>query len=82
MSLQLHRPGPEGRLEPASADQPTAAVQPDYRRRLRSRRWGAAELSNPDMHVANPWLAVGLIVLLAAATFVILVLGYWSHVFG
>ena len=76
MSLQLHRPNPEGGLEPAPP------AQPDYRRSLRSRRWRSAELSNPDMHVANPWLAIGLIALLAGATFVILVLGYWSHVFG
>ena len=76
MSLQLHRPNPDGDLEPAPA------AQPDNRRSLRSRRWGPAELSNPDMHVANPWLAIGLIALLAGTTFVILVLGYWSHVFG
>jgi hypothetical protein len=75
MSLQLHRPGPDGGLEPAPAE------ERDYRRSLRSRRWAPAELANPDVHKTNPWLAVGLIALLAAATFAILVLGYWSHVF-
>ena len=34
------------------------------------------------MHVANPWLAIGLIALLARATFVLLVLGYASGFWG
>jgi hypothetical protein len=76
MSLQLHRPTPEGGLEPAPV------IQKDYRRRLRSRRWSAAELSNPDVHTTNPWLAVGLIAFLAAGTFVVLVLGYATRFWG
>ena len=76
MSLQLHRPTSEGGLEPAPV------TQRDYRRRLRSRRWRAAELANPDMHTTNPWLAIALIALLAAVTFVLIVLGYWSHFWG
>jgi hypothetical protein len=76
MSLQLHRPTPDGGLEP------TPVVHGDYRRRLRSRRWSAAELPNPDVHATNPWLAVGLIAVLAAGTFVLIVLGYVSRFWG
>jgi hypothetical protein len=76
MSLQQHRPTPDGGLEPAPE------VHRDYRRRLRSRRWSAAELANPDVHLTNPWLAVGLIAFLAAGTFLLLVLGYWSGFWG
>jgi hypothetical protein len=76
MSLQLHRPTPDGSVEPAPV------VTQDYRRRLKSRRWSAAELANPDVHTTNPWLAVGLIALISAATFVLLVLGYASHFWG
>jgi hypothetical protein len=76
MSLQLHRPAPDGGVEPSPV------IRGDYRRRLRSRRWSSAELSNPDVHATNPWLAVGLIAVLAAVTFVLLVLGYWSRFWG
>ena len=36
MSLQLHRPDGKGGLEPR------AVAEPDWRRQLRSPRWGAA----------------------------------------
>ncbi len=76
MSLQAKPPTPDGSIERAPG------VKRDYRRSLRSRRWAAAELANPEVNTANPWLAVGLIALLAAGTFVILVLGYATHFFG
>ena len=76
MSLKLYRPNPEGGLEPAPVE------AKDYRRQLRSRRWNAAALENPEVHTTNPWIGVLLIVLLAAATFGVLVVGYavgfWS----
>ena len=41
MTMKLYRPTPDGGLEPAPVE------AKDHRRRLRSRRWGAAELANP-----------------------------------
>ena len=76
MSLKLYRKTPDGGLEPAPEE------DVDYRRRLRSRRWAPAELSNPDVQATNPWLAVALIAGIAVITFVVLVLGYWSGFWG
>jgi hypothetical protein len=83
MTLQLHRPDGEGGLEPV----PPADA--DWRRQLKSPRWGVAlegdrlpELKNPEMnptsrlHSVLFWLSLGLL------TFLILVAGYgigfWS----
>ena len=77
MSLQLHRPDREGGLEPRLvSDQ-------NWRKQLRSPRWGTAlegerlpDLKNPEMNPTSRarsvlfWLALG------ALTFVILVAGY------
>ena len=77
MSLQLHRPDREGGLEPRPvSDQ-------NWRKQLRSPRWGTAlegerlpDLRNPEMNPTSRarsvlfWLALG------ALTFVILVAGY------
>ncbi len=83
MTLQLHRPDGRGGLEPRPVD------EPDYRKLLRSPRWGKAlsgsrlpRLANPEMNPTSRLRSVVFWVGLAAATFVILVVGYstglWS----
>ena len=83
MSLQLHRPDGKGGL------QPRVVVERDWRRQLRSSRWGAAlekgrlpELKNPEMNPTSVGRSVALWVGLAILTFVALVIGYgtgfWS----
>jgi len=83
MSLQLHRPDGKGGLEPR------VVVERDWRRQLRSSRWGAAlengrlpELKNPEMNPTSAGRSVALWVGLAILTFVALVAGYgtgfWS----
>jgi len=72
MSLKLYRPDPDGGLEPAPVK------TGDYRVRLRSRRWKAAELKNPEVHQTDPRIAVLFIALLAILTFVIMIVGYGS----
>jgi hypothetical protein len=72
----MYRPGATGGLEAAG---PQAA---DYREQLRSRRWNAAPLENPEVEKTDPRIAVGVLLALAAATLGILVIGYgvglWS----
>ena len=77
MTLQLHRPDGKGGLEPRP---PTAT---NWRRSLRSPRWGSSRrggrlpaLQNVEMNPTVTWLAVAFWVGLAALTFVILVAGY------
>ncbi len=54
----------------------------DYRVQLRSRRWKAAQLKNPEVKQTDPRIAVLFIGGLAALTFLIMVVGYgigfWS----
>ena len=69
MSLKLYRPVPGG-LEPSPVE------GKDWRRRLRSPRWAAARLANPEGREATPLTAILFFGGLAAATFVLLVLGY------
>lgn len=70
MIMKLYRPTPDGGLEPSPVE------AKDHRSRLRSRRWDAAELANPEADVTNPWIAVAFIVGLAALTFSVIVIGY------
>jgi hypothetical protein len=79
MSLQLHRPDGKGGVEPRTVS------EPNWRRQLRSPRWGSArsdgrlpELSNSEMNPTSTLMAVAFWVALAVLTFVILVLGYGS----
>jgi hypothetical protein len=71
----LYRTDAEGGLEatPASGD---------YRDGLRSRRWQAAPLENPEVEKTDPRIAVAAIALLALVTVAVLVIGYgvgiWS----
>jgi hypothetical protein len=55
-----------------------AREESDYRSGLRSRRWDAAPLRNPEVEKTDPRIAVAFIALLAAITLVVLVLGYAS----
>jgi hypothetical protein len=71
MSLKLYRPV-KGGMEPSPVE------NTDWRRRLRSPRWAAARLANPEAREATPLGAVLIFGGLAAATFVLLVLGYAS----
>lgn len=72
----LYRPGPEGGLEAGAPE-----VE-DYRDQLRSRRWNAAPLENPEVEPPDSRIAVIALIVLAAITFVVLVVGYgaglWS----
>lgn len=77
MSLQLHRPDGQGGLE-----RRTVAEQ-NWRRQLRSPRWGASlkggrlpDLSNAEMNPTRTAVSVGFWLGLGALTFVLLLLGY------
>lgn len=85
MSLQLHRPDGKGGLEPRPV------VVRDWRRQLRSPRWGVAlnkgrlpELQNTEMNPTTAGRSIAFWLFLAAATFGVLVVGYgtgfWSLV--
>lgn len=76
MTLQNYRPDENGTLVPAPPS------TEDYRSGLRSRRWDAAELTNPEADTTNPWIAVLAILVLGALTFGVLVLGYGSGFWG
>lgn len=75
MSLKLYRPGPEG-LEPTPVELRT------WRSRLRSRRWKAAPLSNPEMEPTSARMAVLFWLVLAVLTFVVLLAGYGLGIWG
>lgn len=79
MSLQLHRPDGEGGLEPRPV------TDQDWQNQLRSPRWGTGmrrdrlpELKNPEMEPTSRLRSVLFWLVLAAATFVVLVAGYGS----
>lgn len=69
MSLKLYRPVPGG-LEPSPVE------QKNWRARLRSPRWHAAELGNPEGTETSPRAAALFFAALALLTFVLLLLGY------
>jgi hypothetical protein len=71
-----YRPSAQGGLE-AAGDQTG-----DYRDDLRSRRWNAAPLKNPEVEKTDPRIAVVGIVILSAITLLVLVLGYGSGLWG
>jgi hypothetical protein len=50
----------------------------DYREQLRSRRWDAAPLRNPEVEKTDPRYAVAALVIMSAVTLLVLVLGYAS----
>ncbi len=79
MSLQLHRPDGQGGLEPR------AGTEKNWRRQLRSPRWGTSlrgerlpEHKNTEMEPTSRARSVLFWLALAVATFVLLVAGYAS----
>ena len=79
MTLQLHKPDGEGGLEPRPV------TPADWQDQLRSPRWGTGlrrdrlpELKNPEQEPTSRFRSVLFWVVLAAATFVLLVAGYGS----
>ncbi len=83
MTLQLHRPDGRGGLEPRPVE------EQNWRRQLRSPRWGSArrggqlpKLANPDMNPTSTLRSVAFWLGLAILTFVLLVVGYGSGFWG
>ncbi len=76
MTMKLHRPDGEGGLTPSPVS------QEDYRTQLRSRRWDAAPLANPEVEMPDKRWAVVAIALLAALTFGAIVVGYGIGFWG
>jgi hypothetical protein len=75
MSMKLYRPGPQG-LEPNPVE-----VR-NWRRRLRSRRWNPAPLTNPEVQPTSSRMAVAFWLGLGALTFFLLVVGYGLGIWG
>jgi hypothetical protein len=73
MTLQLHRPDSHGGLRPAPQN------GRDWRTGLRSRRWRAAAMRNPEMNPTRTRTAVLFWAALGALTFVLLLVGYGTH---
>jgi hypothetical protein len=75
VSLKLYRPTPNG-LEPNPVEQRT------WRSRLGSRRWKPAALENPAQSPTSSRMAVMFWLVLAVATFVLLLVGYGTGFWG
>jgi hypothetical protein len=75
LSLKLYRPTPNG-LEPNPVEQRT------WRSRLGSRRWHPAALENRDQAPTSSRMAVMFWLVLAVATFVLLLVGYGTGFWG
>jgi hypothetical protein len=73
MTLKLHRPDKRGMVS-VSANEKGA----DWRSTLRSPRWNAAPLKNPEMNPTSRPASVLYWLVLGALTFAILMLGYGS----
>ena len=83
MTLKLHRPDGQGGLEPRQVP-----VE-DWQSQLRSTRWGRGrdgdrlpELENPEMNPTSIGRSILFWLGLAAATFVLLVVGYGTGFWG
>jgi hypothetical protein len=72
----MYRPAAEGGLAAAPPE------KADYREGLRSRRWSAAPLENPEVEKTDPRIAVAAIVALSVLTLLVLVIGYGVGVWG
>ncbi|MGZ6340565.1 MAG: hypothetical protein ACXWMX_01825 [Candidatus Limnocylindrales bacterium] len=70
MTLQLHRPDGRGGLE----RRPVSDA--DWRRQLRSPRWGVPRLANTEMNPTSTGVSILFWTVLAALTFVLLLAGY------
>ena len=75
MSLKLYRPTPQG-LEPNPVEVRT------WRSRLGSRRWKPAALDNPEQAPTSSRMAVVFWLVLAVATFFLLLVGYGTGFWG
>jgi hypothetical protein len=73
-------PGTVGVARPSDAGGPMASHggTGDYREQLRSRRWDAAPLRNPEVERTDPRYALAALVIISAVTLLVLVLGYAS----
>ena len=71
MTLQLHRPDGQGGIE-------TVAPKKKWREDLRSPRWNVPALANPEMNPTSRARSVAFWFALAAATLVLLLVGYGS----
>ena len=83
MSLQLHRPDGRGGLEPRTVS------EQNWRRQLRSPRWGTSlrggrlpEHRNTEMEPTSRARSLLFWAALAGATFVLLVVGYATGFWG
>ncbi len=83
MTLKLHRPDGQGGVEPRPV------IEEDWQTQLRSPRWGRGrkgdrlpELKNPEMNPTSILRSVLFWLGLAAATFVLLVVGYGTGFWG
>ncbi len=83
MTLQLHRPDGRGGIEPRTVE------DRNWRRQLRSPRWGAGradrqlpELANSEMEPTSTLRSVLFWLALGALTFALLVLGYGTGFWG
>ena len=76
MTLHLHRPDGRGALVPTPP--PGRSRHEDWRRGLRSARWHAAPLRNPEMNPTSTFAAVAFWVVLAGITFALLLWGLGS----
>jgi hypothetical protein len=75
LSLKLYRPVPGG-VEPGPVQ------EKDWRRRLRSRRWKAAPLENPEVGRIGPLGGILFFGALALLTLVVLLAGYGLRVWN
>jgi hypothetical protein len=75
MSLKLYRPVPGG-VEPSPVE------EKNWRRRLRSRRWRAAALENPEVAPIGALGGVLFFAGLAVLTLIVLLLGYGTGFWG
>lgn len=73
--LRMYRPAAGG-LEPAPVEHQT------WRSDLRSRRWKPAALANPEMTETSSRVAVAFWLVLALVTFVGLLIGYGTGLWG
>ena len=71
MTLKLHRPDERGAIVTRTPEK-----NEDWRASLRSPRWNAAPLKNPEMNPTSRPVSALFWVVLAALTFGILVIGY------
>jgi len=73
--LRMYRPTPAG-LEPNPVELRS------WRSGLRSRRWKPAALANPELSETSTGMAIAFWLVLAGVTFVALLIGYGTGVWG